>query len=682
MAKAFVQAMDRKLITVSSMVIGKFFLLCTLLIASGCASSNVHKGLVFVDHGEAQTVVIIADNPNPVARYAARELVDHVNKASGVTLKILSESEAGQSEYPYRIFLGETAAAAQIGINPASLGDDAFLLRSVGSDLYVVGKEDELEPLGQNTQKGTLFGVYELIERHLGVLWLWPGELGTYVPKSETIVISLPLDEVVEPVFEFRRARINWLNSQVNNPNPQITRIGFSENAARNHLASMHVFQARYRLGYDKKPRVGHHFSGWWQRHGEENPEWFMLNEQGERGPLPGGSTQHVAMCVSNQDLHRYIIENDWDGSDVLSLGEVDVRTFCNCERCLSWDGPQPEKPPEFAIQDYQPRLVTDRYARFWKTIYDQASMINPNVRVTTFLYWNYFPAPLGDVQLNKNFYGEFVPWTGPYVYFPMPDERIEWKKEQWLRWSETGISMAYRPNHPHGGYVFPDISTWQAGEFFRFAYKNGMIGFDYDQLFGHWATKGPMLYVQMRLYVDPTLEIQQIREDYFSAFGPAAAHVEEYFDFWEENSGVYGANPNGVVEHYPDDMFRQSEPILEHAMEAARQNENHEYAGRVHFLQTGLEHARLAAHLWRSTDRGAVPDLPPGALGDDGFAGAGEVAELPADVQRYHQIREALADLVTFRRKHEHLFFSDLVDAARREIRWIELDQLIEQLE
>ena len=36
---------------------------------------------------------------------------------------------------------------------------------------------------------GTLLGVYEVLEDYLGVRWLWPGDLGTYVPRRNTIVI-------------------------------------------------------------------------------------------------------------------------------------------------------------------------------------------------------------------------------------------------------------------------------------------------------------------------------------------------------------------------------------------------------------------------------------------------------------------------------------------------------------
>src|SRR5207247_2729133 len=49
-----------------------------------------------------------------------------------------------------------------------------------------------------NVHSGPLFGVYEVLDRYLGVRWLWPGELGTFVPRKSTIESAI-LDETVAP---------------------------------------------------------------------------------------------------------------------------------------------------------------------------------------------------------------------------------------------------------------------------------------------------------------------------------------------------------------------------------------------------------------------------------------------------------------------------------------------------
>ena len=60
------------------------------------------------------------------------------------------------------------------------------------------------------------------------------------------------------------------------------------------------------------------------------------------------------------------------------------------------------------------------------------------------------------------------------------------------------------------------------------------MVGANFRSYTFSWAAHGPMAYMHHRLLWSPELEIETIRQEYFSAFGPAAADVEQYFDYWE----------------------------------------------------------------------------------------------------------------------------------------------------
>jgi hypothetical protein len=60
-----------------------------ILLSLPCAAQ-----VSLVRDGEARAVVLRADEPSSVARYAIEELVWHVEKATGITLKVMPESEA------------------------------------------------------------------------------------------------------------------------------------------------------------------------------------------------------------------------------------------------------------------------------------------------------------------------------------------------------------------------------------------------------------------------------------------------------------------------------------------------------------------------------------------------------------------------------------------------------------
>jgi tetratricopeptide (TPR) repeat protein len=151
-----------------------------------------------------------------------------------------------------------------------------------------------------------------------------------------------------------------------------------------------------------------------------------------------------------------------------------------------------------------------------------------------------------------------------------------------------------------------------------------------------------------------PELEIKTIRDEYFSAFGPAAKTMERYFDYWENYAldnrmrfiKLYwdvGWRYSNYVRHahvaFPAECFEPAEKMLNQALEQTRKNSLTEFAELVGFVQLGLEHARLARNLAAVYDGNEV---------------------VPAD--RLEEAKEALHELVKFRKKHEHTYFSDLL--------------------
>lgn len=662
--------------------------LSAVVIVSIMLSSMPLTGQVtLVRDGKVHAVVVIADDATETARYAAGELLRHVEKSTGLQLETVIESRAPEDIHT-RVYVGETRTGPHHGIDPERLPREAFILRSVGNDLFIVGKEDESDPLDpSNPNAGTLFGVYEFLEEVLKVRWLWPGELGTYVPETNTVEVYA-INRLRSPALHFRELVWGPVRGLIRGGKieEEDALLGFSQDVAYNYANALSVFLRRHRMGgMDAKPPTGHGFSGWWQRYGSEHPEWFSLRSDGTRGD-PDPEAVHVDICVTNKELQDFIVEQ-WDGESVLRLGPVDRPGRCTCDECRAWDGPQPETPPWFAKYVYETDsrardvfsgVTSDRYARFWKVIQEKARERNPHAIVSgSFIYENEFPAPVTGIKLNKNIYAEFVQWQDPHLrWFPMHEEAYDWIKEQWLGWQSTGMRMGYRPNYLHDGYVMPHFETRQSGDFFKFAYEHGMEGARFDSNTGQWAVHGPRLYMHMRLISKPELEIREIRDEYFSAFGPAAEDVEQYFDYWEDyafdnvlnfidmfhNPRIgfrYRAYPLKAHEAFPPDVIEPAMKILEQALETARTGTRQEYAERVKFLLIGLEHARLTVNLAAIFDGSStVPD------------------------KRMEEAGEALRELVKFRKDNQESYFSDLLRVTNywERPRW-DLDPLIKRL-
>lgn len=639
--------------------------LFSLMVTLGCFTSS--QALTLVEGGRPRAVIITANQPTPTAQLAAEELVWHLRKATGVELAIMRESDAVESP-PNRIYVGACRAATEAGIEVEQLTPDDAVLRVVGKRLFLLGKENEEDPLNlHNGYAGTLFAVYELLEAFLDVRWLWPGDLGTSLPKKSTVEVPSDLNTVTSPVIRHRHV---W--------GANVHLIYRNREKRESYLHDLKLFMRRHRLGWSEVIEdPAHSFQTWWDTYGKEHPEWFSIDPEDQRAG--------VGMDVANPELHRFIVDEYqqhsakpvrhpvWTtvrGQNWFRLGEVDHPWLPSLSKeSLAWDGPLQQCPPFSAglYKSFGAHHVADRYARFYQTIYEMASRKDPDVKVSGFLYWSYLMAPTKPIKISPNVYGNFAPWsiidTG-IVHFPLDEEALAWTKAQWTGWKNTGMSMVYRPNHWHSNYVMPHLER-QGAEFFQWAYHNGMVGFKFDRLMDQWASRSPTLYLYFRLFADPTRKIDTIMEEYYDAFGSAAKEIKQYVDYWEAYAQLrhapvklppgimtgetYAAGPGleslvpnplmsaaATAEVFPPAVFAPALEILDRAAQAAKADPTGEAEQRVAFLRIGLDHALLTSEFWAEME----------------VINAGE-AKLPDDPERRLRAEAAFVKMEDFRHQH-----------------------------
>jgi hypothetical protein len=593
----------------------------TILLALLSANIAVPDPVKLVENREPAAVIVLPEKPFRIATFAAEELVYHVKKATGAELEVVYEPLETTLAAP-AIYIGATKAASDAGIAPDAPSSEAVVLRTVGRDLFIVGKDMDGNPLDKKmTHGGTLWGVYEILERYLGVRWLWPGALGEYVPDIDSISIP-PLDETVVPRFNQRQLRPGLGPRGFAEANE---RVAFTPEARKRYAKDQTLFLRRHRMGMSedsfyaqRSSGKGHSFEGWWEEYGEEHPEWFQLRSNGQRGPEEPNRPNRVTMCVSNEELHAEIVRR-WElerrkypGEPVnIGVGENDGSGACTCENCIAWDGAPPDLTnlPPGLERSYEPMLTSNRYARFLQAVRTRAAAIDPDVRVHMYAYVNYFWAPDPAIKLHPNIVIGFVPWFRWAGWFPRTDAEQAWIKEQWMGWQRSGASVYYRPNWFLDGYTMPLVYMHQFADAFQFYAQHGMTGTDFDSLQGQWSTQGPNLYTLARIHVRPEMPIDELLDEFYSAFGPAKSAVKDYFDYWEtyaiENSprsaetirsrgGMFRRYANYALvadELYPLEVFGPAREILDRARQDAADSDS-VYAQRVEFLAQGLRHA------------------------------------------------------------------------------------------
>ncbi len=210
------------------------------LLAALVLTSAAFAEVPLVVGGEARAIVVVPAEPAPVAQYAAEELVHHVAKATGVTLPIFP-ADVAPDEPDARVLIGRLPETYESGIDVDALDEEEAAILTAGEVLFIVGDDGDGEALDPTTRAGTLWGVYELLERELGVAWMWPGELGIHVPASDTVVIG-DLDLQFKPHLLVRRTRSGIIGRE------SITH-GFTEEGLEAYRHAQEVFLRRHRQG-------------------------------------------------------------------------------------------------------------------------------------------------------------------------------------------------------------------------------------------------------------------------------------------------------------------------------------------------------------------------------------------------------------------------------------------------
>ncbi len=137
----------------------------------------------------SQITLIVPANAPEVDKTAAQELTEHLTAATGEKFAIANEEQNIDGR---KIYLGNTGFSRKNGVDFNQFGHEEYLLKAVGNDLII----------GGGAPRGTLYGVYEFLERFTGVTWL--DEWTTHIPAVSGIKWPQDLNLRDKPVFAYR----------------------------------------------------------------------------------------------------------------------------------------------------------------------------------------------------------------------------------------------------------------------------------------------------------------------------------------------------------------------------------------------------------------------------------------------------------------------------------------------
>lgn len=575
-----------------------------LMLAAVLTAPLSQAQVTLTSNGQPQAVILTKPSPPGYLQLAALEVQEHVQRMTGALLPIaLVGSEAS---YPGKsfIYVGASTATTAAGISTGALTIEHYIIRTIGSNLYIVGRDagqDDWTDL-TDCQPGTLFGVYHFLEDVLGVRWLWPGESGVFAPGTATLTV-LALNITFGPAMSQRKYRTPRIGLYLGGS----TTYGFgvpvlpASATRRNELALEELrWLRRMRMGTRKSPSFAHSFTQWWTTYGTTHPEYFADLLPGRTQPHP--AADRVKLHANSAAVWQQRV-NEWVAAGAgsnLNICPNDSRSHCVCSACMSWD--RPAQSPEIVF-DSSDALLGDRYARFYTEIANRVKVINPNTTVYGYAYDTYRNAPL-EATVPDNVALAYVPGAPSDTTL----DGIAETETNVLGWIAHGCTQMYlRPNWMLSAHSGPFWPTRRLGEHLKRMTASGNIkGFDSDSSCSSYAGFGFYYYLVCRLIADPTLEVDAIIDEYCSAFGSAGPRVRDYLTFWENfaysqadsgNTDILGWNScmAAYPGSYTDRAFDGAEQILDAAYASLLPGENAARA-RLDFLKTACLHGRLTA--------------------------------------------------------------------------------------
>jgi hypothetical protein len=570
------------------------------------------RAVTLVENNTPSAVIVLADNPSPAARQAAKIFQSHVKQISGAEIGIVPEGKVDTAKKQSLVFIGEGRLAKERGFTAEGLSAGGFLAQAKGDALAIVGTDQRT----LSDYWGSVYGTAWCLESKLGVRYLWPGESGKVVPKQGTITIA-DFQYQSSPKLAQRNIRSMGYNDRLQEglnrlhfTKEDFERLRNESSKTASETCSWFQWQG---LGGTLNIAGGHAFGGLWDKYGKDHPDWFAMQPNGSREQI---GTDRSRLCKSNPDLIAAIakdkIEEIEKNPNLLGVSlcpnDGGRSTFCTCPKCEALDAPN---APKIQLWDFTGKerrsfehvALTDRMVYFWNAIAEQVTKVHPDKLFTVDAYSVYATPPVMRA-MHPNLVVRFAA-------LEYGDEKGRMSaRNDWDAWAKMAKRIYFRSNCMLAGRRtgMPLIYVHRFAEDFRHFVDTGMMGTDLDSCTHNWATQGLNYYVAARLHSDPNQDVDAMIDDYCRAgFGPAAKTMRRYYDLQESVFAGTASRQENPNEGFTDAVLADLRKLIEQA--AGEATSDPDAARRVAFVALGERWTELEVQAQRLLTSPTKPD-------------------------------------------------------------------------
>lgn len=460
--------------------------LLILTVVAGILLLTAQNSFAFllVREGQPRATIVVANDASAQVQEAAQNLQEYIEKSSGAKLPI-SVTATGNA-----ITVGKSAA-----VDTSKIDEDGFILQGVDTQNYVISGGGDW---------GTAFGVYDFLERYLGVRWLMPTDLFTDVPQHHTI--NVPDARIVQqPAYLSRQLSPVYITGS-----SPLNKWG-KFNRARGRVLFSHNLFKLFPVS----------------EFGKTHPEFYPIidgkryiptDDNDEMGWQPNFSAPGIVDAAAAQ-IEKYFAEHP--GATSYSLGMNDNQ---------NWDQSDDSKARRNGKKNYLGlEDVSDDYFEWANAVVEKVLLNYPDKWFGTLAY-NGLAEPPTRVGVNSH----IVPFI-TYDRMRWEDPKLrEFGRDLTDRWGKVSSVLGWYDYTYGRSYQLPRVYSHQAQSYLRWG-ADHQVKYSYAELYPNWG-EGPKPWVFTKLYWNPHLNVDDLLNDWYTHFAgeKAAPKLKDYFAIWE----------------------------------------------------------------------------------------------------------------------------------------------------
>ena len=500
------------------------------------------------------TVIVLGDDSPSFEKNAAKELQTYLNKILGKQLTITAEMP--KSGNCIVVGTGKIASSIVPGIDFAKFKPDEIMLKTIGKNILLVAG---------TRPRGTLYAVYELLEKEFCVRFLSPDH--EIVPKCSHLTIK-ELDYRYAPQFVYREGHSETLCKNI------IWSVKLRLNGCRYRKPIPAEWGGFYQMSLDHSLTGKYVNAKKWFK---QKPEWFAFRKK-------ENARVNKQLCLSDPEVIAQLIKDvlaeqkKMPERRFIGIGAADNNQYCQCEKC---------------VKAYQKYGTTG--ATMWLAANSLAKAVRKEYPQTQIIYMAYWSTerPPENLKIEPNISVVLAILDRNHGLPPSATPRYDIYLKKYNELTNNKVYIwDYYANF--GNFLLPTPQLNIMEPAFRMYEKNHVNGVFVQLPFGTLADFPDYRnYLVAKLAWNPNIDCKKLMREYFKAqYGKAAAPLTAYIELLDNardrQKGTWVSCYAKTTAHWltVNDILKADALFKEALALTAANPENHK---RVRALEAGI---------------------------------------------------------------------------------------------